>query len=94
MADFIERVDLNALKTDNRYQKAYHFNAAPLGYKDSKECIDDISIDYDKQSKSFSLRMSNSFYVEDTQACSEHQIFYQFTITKNKIKLMNISAAG
>jgi hypothetical protein len=94
LVDLIESIDLKALKTNNRYHKSYHFNVPPKGYIDSKECLDNISIEFNKRTKSFLLSMSSSFHVGETQACSEHQTFYQFSITNDKITLLNISAAG
>lgn len=91
--DFLQALKKEGNSNKNSFEKKYEFNAYPSEYKSKKSCSDLIQLSFDKKDCVYILTLDNNFYVEDF-GCSEHNIFYTFTIKDNRIKLLHINGAG
>jgi hypothetical protein len=93
LIDFLKSLKEDTKGNSNNFEKEYEFNAYPIEYKSKKSCSDLIQLNFDKKDCVYTLTLDNNFYVEDF-GCSEHNIFYNFTIKGKEIKLLNIDGAG
>lgn len=88
---FIKDLNKDELNKTGSFEKEYNFNIAPPKYKDSKECIDKISLSFDKETCSFRLVIFNEFFAE---WCQESSVFYGFQINGDKILDFGRNEAG
>ncbi len=73
------------------FEKEYNFNIAPPQFVDSKECLDKISITFEKNTCSFHMIIYNEFFAD---WCQESTVVYGFKIIGNKISDFRRNEAG
>ena len=81
---FLHDIDIYLFTTNNYFEKEYHFNIAPEGYTDPKVCKDKITISFNSENCSFTLKIFNTFLVEPNW-CTESMVIYSFKIEGDRI---------
>jgi hypothetical protein len=91
--DFLTSINLDSLSQNNMFGKDYHFNVAPKGYSDPKVCDDRIEVYFDKSNCQFTMKIYNTFLVENDW-CTESMVIYGFTISGKSIVSFSRNEAG